>query len=267
MNSPIGWPVALILLALELAVIGACDRSQPTPPPTLGAEQPPSPQPTELSAKEQDPKTADSKEAQAASPDRGPLSMEQAGQLIADILRKEDSHIDHTYRPFLDERTTPEIRTRLKAQVFRVIDSGESYLIREKKVYHLGEAFGGDGVNSMLVEDLDQDGQPELWYTFNWGSGRHYSQFEVFGSSNGKAKNLLKNIGFDLSYDMYLRRNEQGQPEIWLQQFPHHDDNSMIRLGRLAYDKDHEKVTLALDEKLPEQIKALVPHFSASPSH
>ena len=188
--------------------------------------------------------------------EEGPLSTEQAAKLIIDSKHKDDPRVDPNYRPPLEETTTPEIRSRLGAQVFRDKDFGETYLIKANTVYHLGRAVGG-GVNSMLVEDIDGDGQPELWYTFSWGSGMHYSQLGSFGISASKVDELERAVFFTLSDDASLRRNEQGKPEIWVHQFLNRDGDTMHCLGRMTYDKDREKVTLLLDEHLPDEIRNL----------
>jgi len=78
----------------------------------------------------------------------------------------------------LKEITPDEVFKRLNCQVFQVTDGVAqcaSYLIRRGKVYPLGQSFGGSGVMSMCVADLDKDSKPELIYSFSFGSGIHRS--------------------------------------------------------------------------------------------
>ncbi len=44
----------------------------------------------------------------------------------------------------------------------------------------MGTGFGGMGVTSMIVTDLDQDSQPELLYTYSFGSGIHQSHLGLY---------------------------------------------------------------------------------------
>lgn len=47
-------------------------------------------------------------------------------------------------------------------------------------VYSIGCCFGGYGITSMALADLNGDNQYELYYTFSWGSGIIRSQIGYF---------------------------------------------------------------------------------------
>ncbi len=73
----------------------------------------------------------------------------------------------------LGELTTPEIWNRLELQVFQIsggVHRSDTFLIRNGQVQQMGMASGGNGLTALAVADLDADGQPELLYTFSFGS-------------------------------------------------------------------------------------------------
>jgi hypothetical protein len=81
------------------------------------------------------------------------------------------------------EMTTAEIWNRLGVQVFQVSDDifmVDTFLVRRGRVTQLGIGFGGFGVNSLAVTDLDRDGQAELLYTYSFGSGIHPSRLGMY---------------------------------------------------------------------------------------
>jgi heat shock protein HslJ len=93
----------------------------------------------------------------------------------------------------LKELTSDEIWSRMGLQVFQVAQGTfqyDTFLIWHTVVLPMGTGFGGAGVTSMAVSDLDQDGQPELLYTYSFGSGIHQSRLGIYapalpGSDNG----------------------------------------------------------------------------------
>jgi hypothetical protein len=73
--------------------------------------------------------------------------------------------------------------------------------------YKLGEYFGGYGVTSMALADLDDDNQYEFYFTFSWGSGLHRSQIGYFNPATKKVIVLDYSL---LSKDMMLTTNQDG---------------------------------------------------------
>ncbi len=55
--------------------------------------------------------------------------------------------------------------------VFKYDTSCASFLLYEGKVYPLGIWFGGYGLTSMALADLNGDQKPELYFTYSFGSG------------------------------------------------------------------------------------------------
>lgn len=79
---------------------------------------------------------------------------------------------------------TPQyIKENSEYAVFKYDASCASFLLYQGEVYSLGEWFGGYGVMSMALADLNEDGKPELYFTFSWGSGIHRSHAAYFDPS------------------------------------------------------------------------------------
>lgn len=187
------------------------------------------------------------------------ISTEKAEKLVRAYIFQQKPEMNPSAQFPLEEITPPEVRSRMRAQVFKVTDGiyiFNTYLILDNVVHPLGTGWGGNGVTSMLVDDLDGDGEPELWFAFSWGSGIHRSQIWTFNIS---AARVDLNLGrFSVrDYDFSLARNELGEIEIWAYHFlgHWHGDKTKYYLGRLVYDETREKVVLKLNDKLPDQIR------------
>lgn len=89
------------------------------------------------------------------------ISKAQARDLIGDT--SEGSLVDIT---------TKEVFSKLGYQIFKERGNKyRSYIIRDNKVYLLGEYRGASGVMDTCVSDLNKDGVPELIYSYSEGSG------------------------------------------------------------------------------------------------
>ncbi|QHQ60402.1 hypothetical protein Ana3638_06125 [Anaerocolumna sedimenticola] len=76
--------------------------------------------------------------------------------------------------------TTEYVKENSGYQVFKYNTSCASFLLYEDKIYPLGEWFGGFGVTSMALGDLNGDRKPELYFTYSYGSGLHRSHVGYF---------------------------------------------------------------------------------------
>lgn len=82
---------------------------------------------------------------------------------------------------------TPEIISgRFGFDIYKFDTSCESLLLYKDQVYPLGEWFGGLGVTSFAVTDLNKDGSFELYFTYSWGSGIPRSLVGYFNSSDNQ---------------------------------------------------------------------------------
>jgi len=91
--------------------------------------------------------------------------------------------------------------------VFKYDTSCASFLLYEDKVYTLGEWFGGYGLTSMALADLNGDQKPELYFTYSFGSGLHRSNAGYFDPV------AIKVVFFDythLNKDMIITDNNVG---------------------------------------------------------
>ncbi len=70
--------------------------------------------------------------------------------------------------------------------VFKFDKSCAGYLLYGNNIYPLCEWFGGLGVTSFAVADMNKDGNAELYFTYSWGSGVHRSLTGYFDSKSGK---------------------------------------------------------------------------------
>lgn len=80
---------------------------------------------------------------------------------------------------------TPEnITDEYGFSIFKLDQSCAGFLLYENEVYPLGEYFGGLGLTSFAVADLNQDDKNELYFTYSCGSGLHRSLAGYFDTQN-----------------------------------------------------------------------------------
>lgn len=108
---------------------------------------------------------------------------------------------------------TPEtIKENSAYQIFKYSQSSASFLLYEGHVYPLGEWFGGFGVTSMALADLDSSGESELYFTYSFGSGLHRS---LAGYFDPVTKQMH---AFDYAHmggDMALMPNRDGTLSLY----------------------------------------------------
>lgn len=108
---------------------------------------------------------------------------------------------------------TPEnIKQKSDYQVFKYNASSASFLLYEGNIHPLGEWFGGLGVTSMALADLDGDGKQELYFTYSWGSGIHRSHAAYFDPTD---KQIIKFEYMHLNEDMMIAVNSDGEPSLY----------------------------------------------------
>jgi len=102
---------------------------------------------------------------------------------------------------------------QLGVRVFRVeggpLENETFLVLGDGPVLRLGEAFGGQGVSSLALSDLDGDGQSELYFSYSFGSGIHQSHLAVYAP----AYNDLGTYKAQAYYlgDLSLFSDEPGQ--------------------------------------------------------
>ncbi len=96
--------------------------------------------------------------------------------------------------------------------VFKYDTSCATFLLYEGKVYPLGEWFGGFGVTSMALADLDGDRNSELYFTYSWGSGLHRSHAAYFDPTT---KQVVTLDYTHMNEDMIITNNDDGELSLY----------------------------------------------------
>jgi hypothetical protein len=127
------------------------------------------------------------------------------------------------------EITTPEAWSSMSVQLFQVrgdaVTQGfETFAVRKGEVLRLGNGFGGNGVGSTLVIDLDGDRSPELAFVYSWGSGRHRSQVGALSIAGDHMSTLACEWSSD--GDTFLILSGEGTAELF---------NAESKLGTLRF--------------------------------
>lgn len=184
------------------------------------------------------------------------ISLDEAQTLIRAALLAEDPDLDPEVAFTLEERTTDELWQRMGAQIFLVggslaeFRSAETHLIIDKQVHRLGMAFGGYGVTSMAVADLDQDQQPELFYTYSWGSGLHRAHLAVYLPQQAGASMGAEPVY--LNEDLILEKVDDRTLLVKVAHYDPEQDGFVesVLLGQVRFD-ERNGVTIELEEGLP----------------
>jgi LysM repeat protein len=156
----------------------------------------------------------------------GRISIDQAQGLVRDWIFANQPEMNPTATFPVEEITPEDAWQRMAVQVFKVtdgVDIYETFLVHQGQVVQLGTAFGGMGVEHMAVTDLDNDQNPELLFTYSFGSGIHQSSLGIVVTRDGKPEVILANEvhyqgDFTLQQvsdqDVFLEGNANGQTQL-----------------------------------------------------
>lgn len=119
-----------------------------------------------------------------------------------------------------------------------------SFIIYEGNIYSIGTCFGGYGITSMALADMNMDNQYELYYTFSWGSGIHRSQIGYFDPVSKEV------TVFDYAFwngDMMLTVNESGdlcvdRAALSIDSFVDFTVKAQERIGTIVFDEGEIKL-------------------------
>jgi hypothetical protein len=104
----------------------------------------------------------------------------------------------------------------MRVQVYQVtegVQQYQTYVIADGRVIPIGESFGGMGVHTQLVTDLDQDGAPELVFAYSFGSGLHQSGVGIlYPTADGYASMPAAN--FRYQGDLTLERLDDATVRV-----------------------------------------------------
>lgn len=129
-------------------------------------------------------------------------------------------------------------------RIFKFEKSFESYLLYDGILHRLGESFGGFGVNSIVVSDVDSDGNPELYCAYSWGSGIHSCRIGQFDFED-QTFTTLEYVNY--VRDFYLIEAGEGIVELYEYRIGEpispSEDNTLI--GTLEFEKGKVSVDRA----------------------
>jgi len=187
------------------------------------------------------------------------LSVEEARTLIREELLEEEPDLDLEIT--LEERTPDDLWQRMGAQLFlsggpfAEVRSAETYAVADGQVDRLGIAFGGHGVTSTEIADLNQDGEPELLYTYSWGSGLHRSHVAVYMPRHPDERTIDADLVY-LNGDMLLEKVDDQT--VFVKAGYGYGDDFVVAatLGPLRLEDQGGQVALVVDleEELPPEV-------------
>lgn len=93
--------------------------------------------------------------------------------------------------------------------IFKNVTDTYTYILYDGTAYDIGECFGGFGMTSMALADLNKDGAYELYYTFSFGSGLHISSIGYFDPAS-KEVTILEYALNSHQNELMLTVNEAG---------------------------------------------------------
>jgi hypothetical protein len=185
---------------------------------------------------------------------------EMAAAFIRAYLHGQKPDLEEGFLLPLQELPIEQAWELLNIRLFRVTEglfANETFLIREEQVIQLGSAIGGQGLTSVLVSDLDQDGVAELLYTYSFGSGIHQSRIGMYAPAYAAdrtyeaASYYLGDLGLYLDDKIGVgARVVEADPENLRLRY-------LSTLGTLKLDVQDRQPNLVLKvaDDLPEEIR------------
>ena len=184
----------------------------------------------------------------------------EAEDLVRDYLQSRRPDLSPDFPLPMPELPVPEVWEHLPAQIFRVTDgpfAGETFLIHDESVLRLGTAVGGNGVTSIRVADLDQDGSAELLFSYSFGCGIHQSRIAMYAPALAEDRVFEAEIAY--LGDVGLVKEAMSDVVVRVVES---DDESLIlrytdTLGHLTIEKGEGGVRLVLQiaEDLPDDVR------------
>jgi hypothetical protein len=153
----------------------------------------------------------------------------------------------------LKDITTDEVWYGMNAQVFSYLDTvkstGISYLVSSQQVFELCKSFGGMGIQTMCVSDLNNDKVPELLFFYHFGSGMDYTIPGCYTDDR------LLGTGFSIiNYGgIEFKKSDMQKVEIGKGMNNKGKDNDAIIAGRLVIKDD--VLNLEIYDTIPDEIK------------
>ncbi|MCL6460065.1 MAG: M56 family metallopeptidase, partial [Gorillibacterium sp.] len=131
--------------------------------------------------------------------------------------------------------TPAAVKENSDYKIFKYAASSASFLLYDGKVYPLGEWFGGSGVTSIKLADLDEDGQNELYFTYSWGSGLNRSYAAYF---NPTTQQVTTFSSAHLNKDLMVVDNGSGGLALYEASFTSMDSFVNIEMKATKHISD-----------------------------
>jgi hypothetical protein len=190
---------------------------------------------------------------------------EEAGEIISThLLEKKPGLMEGPALAF-EEVPDEMVWKELQGQVFRVTEGffkNESFLLLPDRVIQLGEAIGGQGLTSLVVADLDQDGQSELFFSYTAGLGPGIgSGIQTRVGMVEPGADVLRVIEADMAYLGTAAIRLEASNDISLNIVETDDANQLLRyldrLGNLSIEskKSGESLIVNFNPDLPPEIR------------
>jgi hypothetical protein len=194
----------------------------------------------------------------------------EAAAMIREHLRSQSPDLKPDLRLSPEELPMPEAWETMRAQVFRITEGAfadESFLIRGDTVLSLGTAFGGRGVTSLEIGDLDTDGSAELLFTYSFGSGIHQSRIGMVAPAHDE--NRVYEAAIAYLGDLGLFKEDRATVGVRVVES---DDATLTlryldTLGYLAVERHTGQVELVLQvaEDLPDDVRQNIWNLTLTP--
>lgn len=129
------------------------------------------------------------------------------------------------------------ITKEYEIKVFKSNESCRTYLLYQDDLYELGNYFGGYGVTSFALADINEDSKLELYFTTSWGSGMHRSNIGYFDFADRKINY------FDYSYvgsDMVLVREDDNTLSAYHGDIVSDDEDKIFVNMKLSKDLNNK---------------------------
>jgi hypothetical protein len=191
-------------------------------------------------------------------------TLAEAEEMIREYLQDERPALNRDFPMSIQEVPAHDVWERLQVQVLWVTQgpfARETFLIGGSTVLRLGTAEGGQGVNSLTVSDLDQDGTAELLFAYVFGSGIHQSRFGMFAPAYDETRTYEANIVYFGDAGLLKEDVEEDMAHVAVRVVESDDDAKTLRyhetLGQLAIQQDEHQVDLVLEvaEDLPDDVR------------
>ena len=178
------------------------------------------------------------------------ISLAQAETLVRAEFFDVGSDLYTAFEFPLQELTSDEIWTRLGVQIFQVsggVYQYHTYLARDGRIKALGTGFGGFGLTDMCVADLDDDGNPELIYTYSWGSGIHRAHLAAYFAEGAASRTIEANVVY-LHGDMLLEKVDDHTLFVKTAEYDPGQQSfvALFSLGQVTLERRQDRLQLAL---------------------